>query len=159
MECEKCRLLLMEYQDEVLDADLRRQVEEHLAGCEACRTVQQETIQARELYRRYILAASPAPDFAARVMRRLAEQQRLPSLPRVTAMIALLLWVALAAAMWAVAPVWVPFLLVGYDIAGRLLPVPAIVLAAFPLLKALATVVLALTLVAATAGMRRLILS
>ena len=157
MQCEECRGLLEEYLDDALSPAVRREMATHMATCAECRVLYEELVRVRELYRQYIIAAIPDIDIAALVLPRLtAPAAGGAGRPLLAAALALLA-LALTAA-WLTAAVWAPFVLVGYELAGQLLPVPAIILAAFPLVKIGTAVVLIVTLAAAAVGMRRVIL-
>lgn len=157
MQCEECRALLEEYLDDALPPAVRRQVAAHMADCPPCGAAYQELVRVGELYRQYIAAAVPSADIADLVLPRLATPAATGVFRPVLAAVVALLALALTA-VWLTAAVWAPFVLVGYDLAGRLLPVPAIILAAFPMVKIVAAVLLIVMLAAATVGMRRVIL-
>lgn len=156
MKCEECQVLLDEYLDDSLPAEMRRQVASHVAACAPCGRVYRQLVRTQEAYRQYVAAASPPGDIAAKVMAGLTAPWAVPLWPLVAAAVMLAMVLAVAGLT---AAVWEPFVLVGYDLAGRLLPVPAIVLSAFPMVKIVMAVTLIIMLAATMLGMRRLVLS
>lgn len=75
MNCTDARKLLQDYATRELAPELRRLVDEHLAGCETCREeLALVALVVSGLSR--LPASEPRPDFNARVLAALPRQQR-----------------------------------------------------------------------------------
>ena len=70
MRCRECEASLWSYIDGELPEDRQRLVDDHLAGCARC-TLALERLRAFPLRLGMPYAATPPPDFTARLMRRI----------------------------------------------------------------------------------------
>jgi anti-sigma factor RsiW len=75
MKCERVSEKLISYLDGKLDQSERREVEEHLAGCAACRTRAEEFRGVWSIMDEF-RAIEPSFEFDARVRQRVAEDPR-----------------------------------------------------------------------------------
>jgi hypothetical protein len=71
MKCERIQTLLEEYFDDELGASEAREVEAHLAGCEACASALESIESEAALYSRYDRGFEPSPGMWAGVLARI----------------------------------------------------------------------------------------
>jgi len=107
MNCEDARIYLAAYLDDELDVPHNIEMQKHLAGCAACREAREEYLALRSSLAGSGLYAAPSADFARRVktaVRRAAKEEAraarslwFPSLHWISAAVALVLGVGIAA--------------------------------------------------------------
>jgi anti-sigma factor RsiW len=79
MNCNRVHSLLTEFADDTLDAGTAWQVQTHLAGCDACRTLHREMVSVKQLLHT-LPSAAPSAGFDAALAQRLALTRR-PAAP------------------------------------------------------------------------------
>jgi anti-sigma factor RsiW len=157
MKCHECGGLFYEYLDNELDDATRQKVEQHLAECQVCQTEWQATKESLALYHSHVTAVGPSYDIAERVVANLPEREyRL--FPEAFLFIGAFMVVLFVAGAFTLLPVVYPILRVGVDLAVNLLPIPAIMLMAFPAAKMGSLMLLGLALLIMTWATRRAIL-
>ena len=159
MNCRECAELLYDYLDNELNSMTCRDVENHLASCGACRAQLEEIKASLALYRHHIAAVELDEAFTGRVLASLPEPARAMALSRFLVVLGAALLALLVIGMALVLPVIYPVLAIAAELLVNLLPIPAIILAAFPAVKLSSLTVLAFTLIVMTWATRRVILS
>lgn len=157
MECSQCSSILYEYVDGLLDINTQQEVQRHLQECSQCREEWQEYLEAIALYRIQVKAPMLGEDFAVGVIAGIARKEKQAILAIPFAITGVLLILAMLGAL-IVLPIVFPLLLLTYGILVEILPVPFIILMAFPTAKGIAALLLSLVLLLITLIMRRLVL-
>lgn len=80
MNCSRVQSLLTEFADDTLDAGTAWQVQTHLSGCNACRTLHRELLSVTKLLHT-LPAAAPSAGFDAALAQRLALTRRPAAAP------------------------------------------------------------------------------
>jgi len=157
MDCRECSRLVDAYLDNAIPAETRQEMENHLTACAACGAELREAKEAAALYRSLIAAQRPGPDFAGRVMARLASRQPAAAFPVALLVLGLVL-AFLAAGLFSLMPFAYPVLCAFGALLFHLLAGLAVMLAAFPAIEALSIAFLAAALILVAWGARRAML-
>lgn len=159
MNCDDCKVLLYAYLDNELDDTVRQRVERHLAECQVCRTEWQEIKESLSSYRNFITTVSPSRDFTESVLADLSAQEQRPATVSLLLVGAAFMGMLMFVGVFMLLPLVYPILRVGLDLAiNNLLPVPAIMLMAFPAAKTASLILLGLAMLMMTWATRRAIL-
>lgn len=159
MNCDDCRELFYEYLDNELDDMVRQRVERHLAECRVCRTEWQEIRESLASYRNFVMTVSPGHDLTEYVLTNLSGWERRQATVSFLFLGAAFMGILMFVGMCILLPLVYPILRVGLDLAiNNLLPIPAIMLMAFPAAKTASLILLGLALLLMTWATRRAIL-
>lgn len=158
MDCRECSNLLYDYLDNELDIEEERKMESHLSACVVCQSEWREIQEAMALYRSHITAELPSAGFAERVMVRLADDKLGSAVSAPLAVLGVLLLALFAGGLFFLLPLLYPVFRVLVELTVHLLPVPAIMLTAFPVMQFTSIALLAAALVTVTWATRRAIL-
>jgi len=150
MNCHECSSLLYDYRDNDLDIEVRCRVENHLSTCVDCQIEWKEIQETMALYHTHITAGTPDKDLCARIMAELANNRVGITVSIPLAVLGGLLLALLAIGLVFLLPLLYPVFRVLVQLAIYLLPLPAIILKAFPVMQfaSLSLLIVALVTVA-----------
>lgn len=155
MDCRECSNLLYDYLDNELDIEEQRKMESHLSACTVCQSEWREIQETMALYRSNITAELPSDGFAERVMVRLADDKLGSAVSAPMAVLGVLLLALFAGGLFFLLPLLYPLFRVLVELTVHLLPVPAIMLAAFPAIQLISLSLLVVVLAMVTWATRR----
>jgi Putative zinc-finger len=115
MDCRRAEELLSDYQEDALDAVLRAELEDHLAGCGRCRELSEALVVVKEALRAFPDLDAPA----GLAERAAAAARKVPRVPVVRPALVVPHWMSTAAAGFALIALGSLLMILGPDASTR----------------------------------------